>query len=713
MHRLVLACCLLALAIGSGCGKNQKPARPAPLARTTDALWALAPAGTRLGVVVAPGTGTLLAVAWAELERSATRWRMVQPWLAALRAQAPAEVFDDGARARMGLDIARGAALFMISEDELALVLPVVDRAAFRQRAGGVAEDVGGVAVDTGVMGGFRCREIAGRYACASSDALLAAMGGSDALARRIAERPAELRGAIELEADMQILDAGEREDLAGVFPGLTVARAAVQLADGALTVRVHGDGSTAGLGSAAMSQVPATLARRAAETPPSGFVKVSVPMLAQGAVELVSRASENTGIELDARALEELTGEVLFTGAAGDMLDVSVQLGARNGARMQTLVTQLCRAIQGQGLPVSVRMDGERCVFRIEPALLALASSMSELAVERPLELALGASDAALALRVTIDGPTAAAASADMSPLGRELLAGDWSFALWSHGTALRNIRHMPLLNPAALTKVLSSEGRGMFELAAAMLWLSAHVAEIGAGVTVREDGTHAVLHVATQWANPDQVVREYHEMLERMVASVDIQADFAALAGRHRDTLLGRSYENGSVGMMSVTATLGMLAAVAIPAFQRYMELGKSTEAKMFIKWISDGALAHYHNPPFSDASTPAPKHFPPESVGPTPPVGACCMQGGKCAPDPALWEHPTWRALGFSIEDPHYYSYQYEVLDGGKAFVARAIGDLDCDGVLATFELSGTVTDDGRVQMSPEIRQIDENE
>src|SRR5690606_38311198 len=106
-----------------------------------------------------------------------------------------------------------------------------------------------------------------------------------------------------------------------------------------------------------------------------------------------------------DARALEELTGEVLFTGAAGDVLDVSVQLGARNGARMQTLVAQLCRAIQGQGLPVSVRMDGERCVFRIEPAVLALASSMSELAVERPLELALGASDAALALRVTIDG--------------------------------------------------------------------------------------------------------------------------------------------------------------------------------------------------------------------------------------------------------------------------------------------------------------------
>lgn len=208
------------------------------------------------------------------------------------------------------------------------------------------------------------------------------------------------------------------------------------------------------------------------------------------------------------------------------------------------------------------------------------------------------------------------------------------------------------------------------------------------------------------------EQVLREYHDLLDRMLAAADIQADFAALARRHPHTPLGRSYEAGVGGMMALTAGVGVLSAVAIPAFMRYMNRAKSTEAEVFVKRIFYGAVAHYHNP-YQPGPTPVGKHVPSESVGPTPPVGTCCEQGGKCAPDPALWEHPTWKLLKFSVDDPHYYSYAYEVLDGGKTFVVRAIGDLDCDGVRATFELTGTVTDDGRVEMSPSIRRLNEAE
>ena len=132
-----------------------------------------------------------------------------------------------------------------------------------------------------------------------------------------------------------------------------------------------------------------------------------------------------------------------------------------------------------------------------------------------------------------------------------------------------------------------------------------------------------------------------------------------------------------------------------------------------QLVVKKMYDGARAYYHNPPLSD-SLPRGKHLPPESVGPTPPVGTCCQSGdGKCAPDPALWSHPTWQALNFSVDDPHYYSYQYEVLEGGKAFVVRAIGDLDCDGVFSTFELTGEIAADGSVQGAAEMLRTNESE
>jgi hypothetical protein len=86
--------------------------------------------------------------------------------------------------------------------------------------------------------------------------------------------------------------------------------------------------------------------------------------------------------------------------------------------------------------------------------------------------------------------------------------------------------------------------------------------------------------------------------------------------------------------------------------------------------------------------------PPHFPRTAAGPTPPLGACCAQGGICAPDAQQWETDEWRALGFVIDEPHYYSYQYVATNPTSEFTVRAIGDLDCDQDYATFEMSGSI-------------------
>jgi hypothetical protein len=580
-NRLVLACCLIALALvgGSGCGKNRKSTHPARIAPATEVLWGLAPADTKVGVVVAPGTGALLAAGWAEIERSASRWPTMQAGLAELRAKAPAEVFDAGARGRMGLDLQRGAALFMVSQDELVLVLPVVDRAAFRQRAGGAVEDVDGVDVD--VMGGYRCREVAEHYVCAGSDAVLAVVGKSDALARRIAERPASLRGSIEIEASIEILDQDRRTELHQTFPGLGVARMAVQLAPGALTMRMYADGRVESAAAEEMLQIPDTLARRAAEARPGGFFRLTQPGLGEQAAALLTLAGMSLGLELDTEALGELTGEVVATSAAGDVFDFSVQLGARHGKRLQPLVAELCEAAGDAGLPVPVRMEGERCKLRVEPLLLTLAGVPPELAFERPIELALAAGDTALVLSVTVGGQ-AASAGAPLPPLGRELLTEPWAVAMWGRGTALRKMQSAPLLHPAAALQSLSSEDKETVEAVSAAIWFLSHLAELGWGVAMRQDGTHVVLHVGTHWANPGEVVGAYQALLDRMLAGEDIQADLAGLAQRHPRTLLGQSYEAGPGGLLTVALTGGAITAVAIPAFMRYIETARGGESQ-----------------------------------------------------------------------------------------------------------------------------------
>ena len=78
-------------------------------------------------------------------------------------------------------------------------------------------------------------------------------------------------------------------------------------------------------------------------------------------------------------------------------------------------------------------------------------------------------------------------------------------------------------------------------------------------------------------------------------------------------------------------------------------------------------------------------------PASLPLTPPPGACCP-AGTCPPDAARWK--DWRLLGFSVDEPH--SFSYELVVGEAGFTARAIGDLDCDGEYATFELQGDAED-----------------
>ncbi|HVW25798.1 MAG TPA: hypothetical protein VHC69_10530 [Polyangiaceae bacterium] len=138
-----------------------------------------------------------------------------------------------------------------------------------------------------------------------------------------------------------------------------------------------------------------------------------------------------------------------------------------------------------------------------------------------------------------------------------------------------------------------------------------------------------------------------------------------------------------------------LGSVLAVAIPAFVRNVHASRLVEPIEGLNHIAARAAA-------IAASEPAETAYP-ESVGLTPEQ---VPRGGAVTDPPGTWDNPTWRLLGVEYTTAHSYSFAFESRDApGKAtYRAVAHGDLDGDGLLSTFEVSGESSDGSEPITSP---------
>jgi type II secretory pathway pseudopilin PulG len=142
-----------------------------------------------------------------------------------------------------------------------------------------------------------------------------------------------------------------------------------------------------------------------------------------------------------------------------------------------------------------------------------------------------------------------------------------------------------------------------------------------------------------------------------------------------------------------MIVVVILGVLAAIAIPVFIRYVRSSKTSEAKQNMAYLFRESGVYFA------ASGDMPKQgvdgelltpcFP-VSDGPNPAVPPAGMK------TLSTWDSETWKALKFAIPDRHYYSYTYasEGVYKTAQLTARAEGDLDGDGKKSLFERAGAV-------------------
>ncbi|MFZ5786761.1 MAG: type IV pilin protein [Acidobacteriota bacterium] len=163
--------------------------------------------------------------------------------------------------------------------------------------------------------------------------------------------------------------------------------------------------------------------------------------------------------------------------------------------------------------------------------------------------------------------------------------------------------------------------------------------------------------------------------------------------------------------IELMIVVVILGVLAAVAIPAFLKYIRRAKTSEAEEKLSALFRSSSSYFSQEQVGRGALAVAiaQQFPvtaaetPGGCG----AGICAGQlDGRCVPNEDAWDMlATWQALNFSITDPHYFTYSYDAagVNTASQFTARANADLDGDMSCSTFERAGFVTADLNVQGS----------
>jgi type II secretory pathway pseudopilin PulG len=120
-----------------------------------------------------------------------------------------------------------------------------------------------------------------------------------------------------------------------------------------------------------------------------------------------------------------------------------------------------------------------------------------------------------------------------------------------------------------------------------------------------------------------------------------------------------------------------VGITAAVAAPAFVKYVRRSKSAEARINVAQLAREVRAHLAG----DQPTPL-------ADTPLTPTDWTCDPDGYTA-TPERFAHPTFKTLQFEPQGTQRYRYAVRTLPDNKVEV-RAEGDLDCDGTASVFRM-----------------------
>ena len=632
----------LACSIGGslGCSKNAHVERPdAPLTAEQDALWALAPEGATAGVVVSPRGLAMIERASVALRAALAAMPELAPVAAKLAAATLAATgVANPTLADFGLSHDRGMALFLTPRGHVA-VFALRDRDAFLAKAHGAR------GADHDTVGPAICAPRGERYVCVEHADQLATLG----------------RGALR----ETLRAAGARGDVEAAATQLgTLARAGagvVQLARGEVTVR-----------GALMDAAPEALAKLGTPSRPRDAAQAAGFGMADLAPLLAPLHAQPIALDITVGDLARtIAGPLSFAVPAGTT-DFDLRLPLRDPAPFQRLLAA-CAALPPLNELGATYSDGA-CHLPVPQlgttfdAWIVGTAPPSGGAAGRGQAPAVDGSQLRFGRRGGSARPEVIAAS----PLGATLAGGLWSFAVYARGSLF-----------AGTVPGLPAVGALPDEAQLALRALSA-LSELGFAIG-RDGGTiQIVLGARTIWANPDDVVAKLFAIPADQLLRGPAVNQARAIAQAAPTSPFATDFRAGIGGGGALAPAIGIVAAVAIPAFMDYMKRSKQTEAALQLNRLGKHAKVSY-----SETG-----RFPVGDSGP-PPATCCGAPRGHCPVVAATWQREPWRTLDFELTEPSLFRYHYA--SDGRTFTATATGDLDCDGVEIVYTLTGEVDHD----------------
>lgn len=147
--------------------------------------------------------------------------------------------------------------------------------------------------------------------------------------------------------------------------------------------------------------------------------------------------------------------------------------------------------------------------------------------------------------------------------------------------------------------------------------------------------------------------------------------------------------------IELMIVVAIIGILAAIALPAFVAYVRRAKTSEATTNLKSMFTGAAAYYSAERAARGlGASVSGHCTVGTTNPTPALAT--LSAEKHTQD--YTTDANFSQIGFSVADPHYFAYQIESAGaqcgnsaGTLLYTMRSGADLDGDSTPSLFELT----------------------
>jgi hypothetical protein len=513
-----LSCLALALVALVGCGKS-KSKLDAERGADVDALWDLAPDGTRFGVVASPR-----AVGLGFRAVDAIRELMNHPDFAPAKPQVDGVIKSifggpTATPADAGYATDKPFAFFETTDGNVLAVMPVGDRAKYM--TGRHGEVGSGSADDT--LEGNTCRMIGAQYVCVTKVEMF------DRL------RKGSLRG--------KVAAAGARGDAEAILldiPLLGDAKGdivlAAQLEPGQVALWGRWIGAPDGL----LKNLVGLAAPKPDTSGASGFVALNISPLLTDAPPLPIAG----GVTFDQIA-KSLTGPLNAVIPAGSV-DVQLFAPLSDPKPLQTVIDN-CKDV-GTFFELAKTQTPGAC--RI---VLQGTNALELDAWVEGNQLRLGAHK----------GPRPAGKPGGMTAVGNELGNGSWTAAFWGRGTMLN------------LTGITPTQTEAPTEVQLGIHAMSL-VNELGVGIRVEKDGVRLRAFGRTAWTNDANLAKQIIAVKGADIVSGKATEPAKQLAKSAPGSPFAADFDAGQGGLMVPAAMIGLGSAVVIPAVMRLFGSG-----------------------------------------------------------------------------------------------------------------------------------------